>query len=429
MMTKRQRDIPRREFVKTSLVIGGTSALSACLGRELPVLNQHADTEEFPRGDPDSLPERQHAWLDYVVRNSHGNTVKPQHQLVLGLSYVGSTPPTEDERRQVEQAFRSVERAHQWGTGGRDGAAINSGLLSLLGYSSQYFERIGSSVDRPMPAADVLRGVGEDPAKVDGFDAMLVLSSDFASILLGAEAGLFGEQESVNGVPMEATLEGIFEREERRTGITGKGNIGEKVEEAPEDAPLSMGFRSGFRDNQASEDAVTITDGPFANGTTMQASRLHIDIERWYDQSHEERTGEMFCPAHDPDKIGKTGDRLGATSPVTKADVENIEEDAEQYNMLGHSQKTARARDENFVPRIHRLSEGVATDVPEGVGFNFSSIQTKLEHFIETRKTMNVDEYDVDVPEDRHGIVDYLETRARGAYIIPPRSDRALPAP
>jgi len=40
-----------------------------------------------------------------------------------------------------------------------------------------------------------------------------------------------------------------------------------------------------------------------------------------------------------------------------------------------------------------------------------------MDAFVETRKAMNVDEYDVDVADDDHGIVDYLETRARGSYL------------
>jgi hypothetical protein len=50
-----------------------------------------------------------------------------------------------------------------------------------------------------------------------------------------------------------------------------------------------------------------------------------------------------------------------------------------------------------------------------------------MDAFVETRKAMNVDEYDVDVADDDHGIVDYLETRARGSYLVPPRDKRALP--
>jgi len=50
-----------------------------------------------------------------------------------------------------------------------------------------------------------------------------------------------------------------------------------------------------------------------------------------------------------------------------------------------------------------------------------------MDAFVETRKAMNVDEYDVDVADDDHGIVDYLETRARGSYLVPPpRDKRAL---
>ncbi|MCU4801404.1 hypothetical protein OB920_13570 [Halobacteria archaeon HArc-gm2] len=425
------RGISRRDFVASAVAIGGSAALSACLGREAPMVSEDTEREsQFPTGsDPASLPDGQHNWNEYLVTDAHGNTAIPQHQVVLGLEYVGSVPPTDEERSEVEAALQSLERAHQWGTGGATSASLNEGLLTLLGYSPRYFDRMDASVEGLTPPEDVLEAVGEDPSMADPHDAFLVLNSDYGSILLACEEALFGERDRINGQAVEGTFEDIFERRERRAGVVGRGNVADEVDNdsIPPSAPLSMGFRSGFRDTQPSEEAVTIDDGPMAGGTMLAASRLHIDLDRWYEQDDEERFAEMFSPTQDPADVGPVGDRLGSTSEITEEMTENVEEIAEEHGRLGHSQKVARARDEDFRPQILRRTEGVATDVAEGVGFNFHSIQATMDAFVETRTAMNVDEYDVDVADDDHGIVDYLETRARGSYVVPPRDQRALP--
>lgn len=425
--------ISRRDFVKAAVAIGGSSALSACLAREQSgrETTPTAEDAEFPRGsDPSTKPRRQHEWNDYLVRNAHGNTVLPEHQLLLCLEYEGSTPPTDAEREQVRAAMGTIDRAVQWGTGGREGASINDGLLTMLGYSPRYFERFGGGdVEGLTPPDEVLSAVGEDPAKADDHDALLILSSDFGSLLLAAEEALVGERETINGVEMDATFDGVLSVAERRSGVAGKGVVAEKLgrDDVPEDAPLSMGYRSGFADNQASEGRVTVEGGPLAGGTVLANSRLHIDLDRWYDQRTEERAAEMFCPAHDTEEVGDTAEALGNSSRIAPEDVDGIDEHAEEYDRVGHAQKVARARDDGFAPRMLRRTEGVATDVPEGTDFNFVSVQNHMDAFVEARKAMNRSEYDHDVEAEDHGIVDYLETRARATYFVPPRDRRALP--
>lgn len=423
------RGVSRRDFVAAAVAIGGSSALAACLERETRDGTGDAD---FPTGsEPGARPAGQHVWNEYLVHDPTGNTVLPSHQLVLGLEYVGSTPPTDDERAAVEAAMATLDRAFQWGTGGDPAAAINEGLLSMLGYSARYFERLGAAVDGLPSAEALLADVGEDPGKADGFDALLVLNSDFGSVLLAAEAALTGTRGALNGVPVEDTFDGVFEVAGRRAGVVGRGLPARELDrdDVHEEAPLSMGFRSGFADNQATEARVTLESGPFAGGTTLQASRLHIDLDRWYDQSEETRVHEMFSPTVGADDVGPTGDRLGSESEVTEADARDAEAIGRAHGTLGHTQKVARGRDDDFEPTLLRRTEGVATDVASGAGFNFHSIQRDLAEFVAVRKAMNVEEYDADVPHERHGIVDYLETEARGAYLVPPRADRALPVP
>lgn len=435
MSEEPSRGIDRREFVRSAVAIGGASALTACLDRESATDDTAAaasDPPRFPRGDPAQRPDGQHVWNDYIVRDAHGNTIPPQHQIILGLQYEGSTPPESGEREQVESALTMLDTAFQWGTGGDTGASFTRGLFWMLGYTRQYFDTVGSDPPSVPTSADVLEELGQDAGKADAFDAVLVMASDVGSVVLAAEAALTGEVDEVNGLSVDATFDGVFSVADRRTGVIGKGLPADNLDEdrIPDSAPLSMGFRSGFGDNQAPESRVTIQDGAFAGGTTIQLSRLEIDLERWYDQDTDARVAEMFCPAHDPDEVGETAESLGNDSGIRESDVDNIPDHAEEYGRVGHSQKVASARDEDFQPRILRRTEGVATDDGgTGAAFNFLSVQRDLEDFIDARRAMHVDEYDVDVPAEEHGIVDYLTTVSRGSYLVPPRELAALPNP
>ena len=438
MPSDERRDIPRRDFVRTAVAIGGTSALSACLETERDRYGEASAATDgaaddsgptFPRGDPDALPAGQHRWGEFLVRDAHGNTVPPQQLVAIGMNYEGSTPPTDAERESVENALETLERAFQWGTGGDAGAPFHRGLLFMLGYAPSYFDAVGDVPEGLSTPESILEAVGGDPAHADDYDAVMILTSDVGSILLAAEEALFGELDELNGLAVESTFDGVFSKAGRHVGYVGKGLPADKLDndDVPEDAPLSMGYKSGFRDNLPSEDRVTIDEGPMAGGTTIASSTLRIDLDRWYDQGQEERTAEMFCPAHDPDDIGDTGDKLGGDSGVTESDVENIDAHAAEYDRVGHTQKVARARDDDFEPRILRRTEGVADTVRDGAGFQFNAIQETIGDFVETLKTMNVDEYDHDVPAADHGITDYLETLRRGSYLAPPREKRALP--
>jgi hypothetical protein len=54
-----------------------------------------------------------------------------------------------------------------------------------------------------------------------------------------------------------------------------------------------MGFETGFRETQATEDYVTIQDGLLAGATTNVIADLRQRLEDWYDeQSSEDRERE-----------------------------------------------------------------------------------------------------------------------------------------
>jgi len=415
--------LSRRGFFKTAVAIGGASALSACL---------QGESADVPKGGGEP-PERQHAWNDSLRRDDHGNFLAPRHHVLLLLDYAGGG--VEDDRGGVEDAFESLERAYEWS---------NEGLLFTVGYSPYYFDRfdepLDSAVDLPEPEP---MASFENP-EPDEVDAAVHLASDYASVVLEAEEALLGERERANGVELEADLTGVFERVERRTGFVGEGLPAEHQdvdgvpddEPVPEDSPLYMGFKSGFEENQATEDDVTIEEGAFAGGTTQHASHLHLDLEQWYGQdSRYQRVSKMFCPAHaEEDRVEGVGENLGSSSGADgcPAPIDSARGDAAT---VGHAQKAKEEREDGRPPILRRDFDSTDPgrfDAADGerAGVHFVSLQDSIEKFVRVREAMNAD----DVVEEsavgrknNNGILQYITAESRGNYLVPPRSLRALP--
>lgn len=416
----------RRSFLRRAVAAGGATALAACADVELD--GQPTETRAVPRGpeDPSTLPERQHAWGEYLARDRFGNTRLPQHQAMVFLRYTGDGP-TAAEREAVEGAFRTLELAYQRGTGGDQRAVAHEGLLFVVGYAPRWFDRfdadLPASLDLPHPGTMIEELDGD--AGADDYDAVVHLASDLASVLLSAEGALTGDADRVNGVPVEGDLTAAFEVLERRTGFVGRGEPARKYDEdrIPDDAPLSMGFKSGFTDNLATEDAVTIRSGPFAGGTTMQVSRLTHDLEAWYDRPEDERVELMFSPHHDPEDVGDVGENLTDDSGVVEDHTGDLQDQVDEHGAVGHGQKVAEARDDDFEPTILRRD----FDDNEAPGLHFDSWQRGIGEFVEVRRAMDAPDLDVDDPHS--GILSVVEVEARGTYLMPPRSLRALPRP
>jgi len=429
-MAPRTPSLSRRELVKAAVAIGGSAALSACLDRE-------GDTPMSPDADPSDRPARQHAWNDALATDDHGNVVPPRHHLLLYLDYAGDGTPTDDDRDRVETALRSLERAFPPGA---------DGLLFTTGYAPAYFDRFDASlpesVDLPDPRA---LSSFEDPA-LDDPDVVVHLASDRGSALLAAEAGLLGESDEVDGVEMETTFEGVFEPASladdgphRRTGFIGDGLPAENQdvsgvpdsEPVPEDSPLYMGFESGFAKNQASEDRVTIDDGPFAGGTTQHVSKIRLRLDDWYgEQDRDDRVAEMFCPVHaEEGRVEGTGTNLGDSNRVDEECVERIDDHAAEYGRVGHAQKNARIREDGSPIILRRDFD--STDGDEA-GLHFLALQEGIGDFVATRSAMNgTDQTDNPAVRQRvnNGILEYTFVRRRGNFLLPPRARRSLPRP
>ncbi|MDS0281185.1 DUF7405 family protein [Haloarcula onubensis] len=414
------RGISRRDFAKSAVAIGGASALAACLDR--------FGSPDVPSGtEPASLPARQHAWDQGLPTDDAGNHRLGRHHVLLLLDYERDGTPTDGDRRQVTDALESLERAYAWQV---------DGLQFTLGYSPTYFERFESGpagVDLPAPSA---LAPFEDP-ELDTPDAILHLASDHEQVVLAAEEALKGNRKSVNDREMAASLSGVFSAAERRTGFVGAGLPAENQdvdgvpdsEPVPEDSPLFMGFKSGFKENQASEDRVTVEDGPFAGGTTQHLSRIRLQLQQWYEQdSRDQRVSKMFCPAHaDEGKVEGVGENLGTNSGVGDC-ADDVVERSRREGVAGHAQKTARARDENDSPRILRRDFD-STDGGEA-RLHFLSLQRAIADFAATKSMMNgTDVADESAVGQRvnNGILQYMRVERRGNYLLPPRGLRALP--
>jgi hypothetical protein len=416
-----ERGIPRRDFLKSAVAIGGAAALSACLGRE---------ESDIPTGPDDlsSYPQRQHAWNEVLPRDDHGNVIAPSHRVLLYLNYRRDGQPSEDDREQVETALRGIEHAYE-----RSG----DGLLLTVSYPPAYFDRFDESLpeDVDLPDPEALAPF-EDP-EFDTPDTVVHLASNTAQVVLGAEEALKGNKSTLNGVDQpDAALTEVFSLADRRTGFIGDGLPAENASDAegvpadkiPEDAPLFMGFKSGFKKNQASEDSVTIQSGPFAGGTTQHISKLRLNLNQWYNQDDRwQREAKMFCPYHaENDVIEGVGDNLGDSNQIN--DCQPADETAREMGVVGHAQKAARARDDGDSPLLLRrdfdsTDEGAA-------GLHFLSLQRRVTDFVATRAAMNgtdISEQSAVGQRNNNGILQYIRTERRGNFLVPPRSWRALP--
>jgi hypothetical protein len=421
----------RRAFFRAAVAIGGVSALSACLGR---LGGSTTPDEPVPRGvdDPASLPDRQHAWNDVCRTDDHGNVLLPRHQLFLYLTLDGEGPPTADDRRTVETALRTIDRAYE---------RSHAGLLYSIAYSPRYFDRFDDTVETP-PLPDPRQLSALESPTFDRQDALVHLASDRPDALLEAETALRGDRETANGVAVEATLTDVLRVDDRRTGFVGAGLTAERAEglkgipqpsPVPDESPLFMGFEAGFRGNQATESYVTLSSGPFAGGTTKHVSRLRQRLDDWYgEQSYDERVAELFSPRYAADGLVEgVGDNLGADSGIDAVDTETIREQAEQYGRVGHAQKAARAnRDADG--NVKLLRRHCESDDETVASLHFPSLQRRIADFEAVREAMNGADL-TDVPSIRqrvnNGILEYIFVRNRGNFLVPPRRLRSLPTP
>jgi len=365
---------------------------------------------------PAGLPVRQHAWTAVLHRDEFGNPVAPRFDRLVFFDVRGR--PSADYALRLESHLRGLERRLRWGP---------DGLLFTVGYGPEYFTKVlgvGSPVERATSLSSF-----ESPA-IDTFHVCVHLASDDAQRLVAVEAGL------------RRGLAAILRWRETRTGFTGAGLPRAHQRAAglgsggsggsggssgsggpvPSDAPLFMGFKSGLRKNQASEDAVTIPDGEFAEGTTMQVSHMLLALERWYDGlSAADRVALMYSPQTTVAAARRfTTDAAGEPSKITQA--------ITRYGIVGHAQASAQAR-RHGSPLIIRRD----FDTVDGgrAGLHFVSLQRSIEDFVATRNAMNATgAHNINrkiTATRNNGINAFIDVRRRANYILPSRVHRSFP--
>ncbi|WP_089816735.1 DUF7405 family protein [Halomicrobium zhouii] len=460
--------------MKSALAIGGASALSAVTG-----FTEFTGTASAQRSasvaDRDN---RQHAWTAYLDTDARGLAVPPRHHVLLFMNYQKNGEPSATDRLEMETALRQLEEAFEWS---------NDGLLFTTNYSPEYFGRFNDDVPPGVdlrPHQDVIDAiiVGDEDPTPEPFEILLDLASDNVANLLAAEEALWGERDELNGVTIDATFEGIFDRPTefpaRRTGFVGGGLPREEFgdENISAEAPLSMGFQSVFEDNIPSEDDVSMVHdqrlgadspmppGVFAQGSIQHVSNLSIDLDSWYDQPHEERVERMYSPHHSPDDVGETGNELGRTSGVDGLPMRDVnadddvarraQADAEERGVVGHEQKLARARFDLSRRDTDGESDGGHDTTILRRDFNTADIGKSGLHFLAlmrfngymvyVRQAMNGVEFSADesIPNDgedaiNHDAVDidveddgflaFITALRRGNYLVPPLTLRSLP--
>jgi len=423
----------RRRFCKVALAVGGAGALSACLDR--------FSDEPIPQGGESELPDQQFAWNETLSRDEHGNVVLPEHHLFLYLEYDGETEgtdiPTEADRDTLTNALETIERAFEWSA---------RGVVFDLSYAPRYFDRFEASLPESVDLPDPRPLSSIDTPTLDEQDALLHLASDRVDALLEIEDVLFeadstGEQ-TLNGVEVTGLLGDVFSIDDRRTGFIGAGLPADRQGDVsgipddgpvPDESPLFMGFKAGFIGNQATEEYVTIETGPFTGGSTKQVSTIRQSLDKWYaENDHDRMVSRMFSPLlADRDAVEGVGENLGDNSGVTEDIFDQIQETAESFGMVGHTEKAARGnRDEDGNVRL--LRRHVESTDNNRASLHFATLQRGISDFVAVREAMNGrDLTSGTAVQDRvnNGILRYLFTENRGNFLVPPRSLRAFPTP
>lgn len=398
-----RRVLTRRRFLVGA---GGLAASAIAAGAAVAAAQQKP--EELPHvALPAALPrpERQFAWDATLHTDKYGNAIAPRFQQLL-LFDVNNLPATPRHARVLEAALRRLEHRYPWGP---------SGLLFTVGWAHAYFENVLHAAS-PIPRAKAMSDF-EDPA-IDDYHVCLHLACDDQKTLQTAA------DDTIKAVAPALRLR------QRRTGFVGTGlpaanqhvNGIPAGNHVPKTAPLFMGFKSGLKKNQATEDAVAIAEGPYAQGTTMTVSYMRLRLDSWYTQlSERERVARMYSPQTTPAAVAKL-------TTDAKSNPNELNQAIRHYGVIGHSQTTARARRHGKPVILRRDFDTVDGGLS---GLHFVSLQQTIGDFVRTRNAMNAENAQLQNPAIsatvNNGINEFIFVVRRANYVLPPRSERAFP--
>jgi hypothetical protein len=342
----------------------------------------------------------QHAWEATYAADGLGRPVSPAFHRLVMLDVTRSPAPK--DVRQMERALRHLETRFRHGP---------AGLLTVVGWGPGYFKRHTEGdppISRPVALARDERAVMED------IDVCIHLAADDDDRLDGVIAALLNDGPAGLGNPLRLR--------EIRTGFTGAGLPARFVRgDIPKDSPLLLGFHSGLRRNQATEDEITIEHGLLQGGTTMHVSRLVLDLDAWYRLGEETRAAHMYAAT-------VSAGRAATFAEDAPSDFERLPETARSHGIVGHAQAAARARLDGR-PRLNRRDFAtIDGDLP---GTHFVSLQRDLADFNATRAVMNAADarlHHRSIGLRRHnGINQFMNVLSRATFAVPARAQRAYP--
>lgn len=400
------RPTSRRSFLTTTAAAAAAGGAGFGLARAMGGDDRHDSGYDRPR--------RQHAWTDAFGLDEHGNHVMSAfHRLIM---WDIATQPTTADVTQLDSSLVDIERNFRYD---------HSGVLMALGWGPRYFRQFTNEPSL-VPPAESLSSF-ETP-ELDDYDVCLHLTSDddptLDDIVSALTAGSGSLANTIGAIPT------ALELAEVRSGFVGAGLPAQHQDAGgipenrpvPEDSPLFMGFRSGFRKNQATEDDVTIETGPMAGGTTMHVSRMRLRLDSWYELlDDDQRAARMFSPQ-------TTATDAQALTNEAPSFADEIEGTAAEHGIVGHLQASATARRQGR-PLIMRRDFNTV-DGGEA-GLHFVALQRSIDDFKTTRLAMNAANTATRQPgidaRTNNGINEFIFVTNRANYLVPPRSDRSFP--
>lgn len=364
------------------------------------------------------LPKRQFAWNAVLRTDPYGNPQLPSHHFLAMLNLNGA--PSREKARRLEKVLSQLERLSPWGP---------DGTLFLLAWGPSYFRNIIGIPGSQIPVPDPRPLSSFEMPNLDSYHACLHVTGDSRDNIEAVFAALF-KGAGINGHQADLDLRSIFHLQELRAGFSGAPlpSQNQDVSGIPPghpvsaQSPLFMGFRSGFKDNQANEDDIAIPGGYFKDGTTMHVSRLRLRLNDWYTHLDEqERVARMFSPFQTPSEVANFHDN----APV---DPDRVSEAAKTRGVAGHAQKTARARRKG---RSIILRRDFNTVDGGTAGLHFVALQRSIDDFTAVRRAMNGAELTyvnpAIGPRINNGILEFMFVLSRANFLIPPRRSRSFP--
>ena len=264
---------------------------------------------------PAGLPARQHAWTAYARRDQHGNPVPPRFDRLLFFDVVG-TP---------HAGLRAAARG---------GAAHARAHLPVGAVRAAVHRRLGPGLLRATCSGSPRRSRAARRSRTSSSPRSTTTTSASTSPATTRRGWPRSRRRSSTAALPDYTdaaepldLSARCGWRETRTGFVGTGLPAEHQhtggipagEPVPVDAPLFMGFKSALKQNQATEDAVTIADGPFAGGTTMHVSYMRLRLDSWYASSRAASGWPGCTPRRSPRSRWTTSPPTRRATPTCSA--------------------------------------------------------------------------------------------------------------